>query len=152
MKSRRTVFINHFATEFERYSRCKNDPHFAEAARNADDALDAMIELLPSGGGIDTGTKFDSDRSTPQKLVFICEYHHMNDVGMYDGWTQHTITVRPTFQGIDITISGRDRNQIKDYLYEVYYQTFKQEIDCFADGTIHAVHWWNAPKSVFVEA
>jgi hypothetical protein len=44
----------------------------------------------------------------------------MNDGGFYDGWTEHTVVVTPSFRGINLRISGRDRNQIKEYLYETY--------------------------------
>lgn len=77
-------------------------------------------EFLPSGSGIDTGTKIDFDRSNHAKLVFTFGYHHMNDGGMYDGWTEHVLTVRPDWRGPDLTISGRNRNDIKDYLYDVF--------------------------------
>jgi hypothetical protein len=44
----------------------------------------------------------------------------MDDGGGYDGWTEHTITVTPSFRGFDLTISGRDRNDIKDYLHQTF--------------------------------
>jgi hypothetical protein len=77
-------------------------------------------QFLPSGSGIDCGTKLDEERSTERRLVFTCEYYHMNKNGMYDGWTSHTITVTPAFDGLDIIISGRDRYQIEEYLHEVH--------------------------------
>jgi len=74
--------------------------------------------VLPSGSGIDSGTKIDLDRSTEEKIVLTCGYHHMNEGGYYAGWTEHTITVRPSLVcGITIKVSGRDRNSIKDYLH-----------------------------------
>lgn len=79
-----------------------------------------LQEELPSGSGIDCGTKIDLDCDNGSKVVLTLSYHHMNDSGMYDGWTEHTITVTPAFDGIDLRISGRDRNGIKEYLHEVY--------------------------------
>lgn len=91
--------------------------------------LDA-VKNGPSGAGIDCGTKLDIDASTPEKLVFDVSFHHMNDVGMYDGWTEHVVTVRASLvSGIDIRISGRDRNEIKDYLHEVYHYWLTQEVE-----------------------
>lgn len=77
-------------------------------------------DLMPSGSGIDSGTKIDLDDSHAARLVLACGYHHMNENGMYDGWTEHRIIVTPSFNGITIRITGRDRNQIKDYLYETF--------------------------------
>ena len=91
-------------------------------------AIDELMKTAPSGAGIDCGTKIDLDRSTSEKLVFSLSYHHMNDAGYYDGWTEHTLIVRPSLQfGISLTISGRDRNEIKDYLHEVYHEWLKSE-------------------------
>jgi len=84
---------------------------------------------LPSGSGIDCGTKIDLDASTPNRLVFTFSFHHMNDVGMYDGWTEHALIVTPSLtSGIDLRITGKDRNQVKDYLYEVYHHALTQEV------------------------
>jgi hypothetical protein len=88
---------------------------------NHEDTILAIVNDGPSGAGIDCGTKIDLSRSTSEKLVLSCEYHHMNDAGYYDGWTEHKIVITPSLQfGIAIKIGGRDRNDIKEYLYEVY--------------------------------
>lgn len=94
-----------------------------------EDSLKTLCDFLPSGSGIDCGTILNRDKSTSEKLVFDFSYHHMNEYGMYDGWTEHTLTIRPSLQfGIDIRISGRDRNQIKEYLYETYSYALQSEV------------------------
>ena len=80
--------------------------------------LGQLVNMLPSGSGIDCGTKLVSASAT--KIVLECSFHHMDEHGYYDGWTKHRITVRPTFDSIDISVSGRNRNDIKEYLHEVY--------------------------------
>lgn len=77
-------------------------------------------DFMPSGSGIDNGTKFIQDESHATKLVFNTEYHHMNENGFYDGWTSHKVKIIPTFYGIDVRVTGRDRNQIKDYLGDTF--------------------------------
>jgi len=85
---------------------------------------------LPSGSGIDSGVKFDYDASMPEKLVFTFGYHHMDENGMYDGWTEHTLIVTPSLQfGFHIRITGKDRNQVKDYLYETFQYALSEEVD-----------------------
>lgn len=85
---------------------------------------------MPSGSGIDCGTKLDLDASTPNKLVFTLSYHHMNADGYYDGWTEHKVIVTPSLAfGIDVRITGRDRNDIKEYLSETYHHALTQEIE-----------------------
>lgn len=70
------------------------------------DALDAIERELPSGSGIDDGTKIDRNKTTATRIVLIAGYHHMNENGMYDGWTSHRITITPTFDGIDVRVTG----------------------------------------------
>lgn len=83
--------------------------------------LDQMEKELPSGSGIDCGTKIDRDRTDAEKIVLHLSFHHMNGDGYYNGWTDHTITARASLiHGLRLTISGRDRNGIKDYLHDVY--------------------------------
>jgi hypothetical protein len=95
-----------------------------ERARQIREALD----MLPSGSGWDCGTKLDESKSTPQKLVLYGSYHHMNDGGYYDGWSEHTIVVTPHLaQGFQIKITGRDRNDIKEYLYDLFYEALAQD-------------------------
>jgi len=84
------------------------------------DRLDSLVSELPSGGGFDAGTTLDEDKSGPTRLVFKTSFHHMNDGGMYDGWTAHTVTVVPTFTGLDVKVSGANRSDIKDYIAEVF--------------------------------
>lgn len=85
------------------------------------DRLDDLINMMPRGSGIDDYPKLDFEKSTPNKLVFEFGYHHMSEHGYYDGWTEHVLTVTPSFDGFDLKISGKDRNQIKDYLYDCFH-------------------------------
>ena len=78
-------------------------------------------EFMPCGSGIDNGTTIDLERSHADKLVFNTHYHHMNEGGYYDGWTDHTVTVTPSLsRAYHIRIGGRDRSQIKDHLHEEF--------------------------------
>jgi hypothetical protein len=81
-----------------------------------------VINKLPSGSGIDNGVTMNFFDSNPNKLVFDFAFHHMNDVGCYDGWTDHTLTVTPDLAfGFSMKISGTDRNSIKDYLHDTFH-------------------------------
>ena len=63
-------------------------------------ALDELMyiekEILPSGSGIDSGTKIDLmnyDLNGHSYFRLRVSFHHMNDVGMYTRWTNHVIIV-----------------------------------------------------------
>jgi len=84
-------------------------------------------DLLPSGSGVDCGTKWldPLDNTLPKRYgtspVFFFEYHHMNDGGYYDGWTDHYVQVKPD---CSLEISGRDRNGIKEYFHDLFGSAF----------------------------
>lgn len=87
-----------------------------------EDRLDELVrEYLPSGSGFDKGTKLNYDRSTPDKLVFETSFHHMDTHGVYDGWTEHVVVVRPSLaHGFVVDVTGRDRNDVKTYIVETF--------------------------------
>lgn len=96
--------------------------HKARWLANHKARLDWLVrEYMPSGSGFDSGTQLDLVRSRPDRLVFTTAFHHMDDSGGYDGWTEHTIAIVPAFDGVSIaSISGRDRNGIKDYIADLF--------------------------------
>jgi hypothetical protein len=82
--------------------------------------LKGLADMLPHGSGFDCGCTIDFNASTGEKLVITTEYHHMDDNGMYDGWTSHVVTVKASLlHGFTITINGRDKNGFKDYAYDL---------------------------------
>jgi hypothetical protein len=93
---------------------------------------DIVKNHLPSGSGVDNGTKLDRVTSLRRDmLVFDCAYHHMNEHGMYVGWEDYTIFVKPSFIGkIEISrVTGRDRNMTKEYLADIYRIALLDEIE-----------------------
>lgn len=126
MKTRTTTIARELSVTLSRLNNLRNMPN--GDASGAESELSALLDMLPSGSGIDCGTKLDEDRTNAQRLVFIVD-HHMSEHGYYDGWTTYTVTCRPAFDGIDITISGRDRNGVKDYLTETYHFALSRLIE-----------------------
>jgi hypothetical protein len=80
-----------------------------------------LMDKAPHGSGFDSGTKLIPEKCDSKKLVFETEFHHLNDDGYYDGWSRHIVTVHgDLLYGYDLTVSGIDRNDIKDYIAEVF--------------------------------
>lgn len=100
--------------------------------------LNQLADLLPSGAGIDSGSALDWTKSTADKLVIDAPFHHMDgESGMYAGWTSHTVTVRASLMsGISISISGRNRNYIKEYLHETFDCALRAEYEHTTDGFV----------------
>lgn len=100
------------------------------------DAINEIMASAPSGSGIDNGTKLIETvgaSKTAQKnhqLVFQADYHHMNDAGMYDGWSYHQVVVKPSLQyGFELEIMGENRNDIKEVLYQEFEAWLNSEVE-----------------------
>lgn len=88
------------------------------------DRYDAMLESIshqmPSGSGFDSGCTISTD-STPEKIIIETAYHHMNENGYYTEWTNHKVIITPSLAfSFNIKVTGRDRNNIKDYIIDVF--------------------------------
>jgi hypothetical protein len=104
--------------------------------------LEKILELLPSGSGIDSGIQFDEDKSNPNKLIFKFSFHHMSSDGYYDGWTEHKLIIKPEFGSFDLNITGKDRNMIKDYLYDMFYNLFEVTDNKTAQEYLNSILDW----------
>ena len=88
--------------------------------------LEDFEHHLPSGSGFDSGSRLDIERSRPDRLVITTSFHHMNDSGMYDGWSEHDVIVTPSLSyGFDVRVTGRNRNDIKEYIADAFSQVLE---------------------------
>lgn len=101
-----------------------------EKIQICEEELEQCIKkYLPSGSGFDAGTKL-LDASTPEKLMFRADFHHLNENGYYDGWSEHVVTVKPSLCfDIEISVSGRNRNDIKEYILDTFNYALKILVD-----------------------
>jgi hypothetical protein len=108
---------------------CRKSGNTAWEERHGETIKALVDRFMPSGSGFDNGTELD-ESSKPNRLVFTTAFHHMNDGGMYDGWTEHSVIVTPDLaSGFDLRITGRDRNEIKDYIGEVFHSGLSATVD-----------------------
>lgn len=93
-----------------------------EYKRIHEDNLEELVKkYLPRGSGFDAGTKFVWEESNRNKLVFTTSFHHMDENGGYDGWTEHKVIVTPDLLfGCNIKITGKNRNNIKEYMHQCF--------------------------------
>jgi hypothetical protein len=89
--------------------------------------LDKLIDHVPTWSG--TTLKRGDVDVTSAAIRYDVSYHHMNDTGHWDGWTEHTITVRPAFHGVNVRVSGRDRNDVKDMIHEAVNHAFTLNVE-----------------------
>ena len=86
-----------------------------------ENGLEIFNSLLPSGSGFDSGSSIDIDKSKPDnKIIIFTGFHHMTEYGYYNGWTEHQVNVYPSFNGFNLRITGPNRNEIKDYMHDIF--------------------------------
>jgi hypothetical protein len=116
------------ASKIDARIRCDDNGN-SEWFERHEEAIRKLTNELPHGSGIDGENEIDLGKSTGEKIVIHTSFHHMNENGMYDGWTDHTLTVRPSLiHGFTMSISGPNRNDIKEYLYETFSYDLNREI------------------------
>lgn len=86
----------------------------------AENALERVAEALPSGSGFDCGTKVD-DLINARAYALTFDYHHMDDMGGYCGWTSHTATIEPDWFDYSVTITGDSLADYGDDMTEEYF-------------------------------
>lgn len=80
-----------------------------------------IMDGAPYGSGFDNGTPLgNSHKQSDRRLTFVTSFHHMSEHGFYTEWTEHLVTIEATFNGLGVKVSGRNRNDIKDYIAEVF--------------------------------
>jgi hypothetical protein len=108
----------------------RNSTQYGEWADKHAETISALVrEHMPSGSGFDCGTTLDTELSHAEKLVFTTRFHHMDENGYYCGWTEHTVTVTPSFSGFNLRISGRNRNDIKEYIHHAFSSALWTELE-----------------------
>ena len=99
-----------------------------EWAQRHTQRIDALIDALPHGSGIDGRTALDYDASKPERIVITTEYHHMTEHGYYDGWGSYRITAKPSFVfGVDVRVTGSNRDGTRDYLGDIFGAALTEE-------------------------
>lgn len=115
------------------YRRCVDTQNVAWMDNHRLRIQTLVREHMPSGSGTDSGTRLDLEKSKENRLHFCTAFHHMSDSGMYDGWTHHDVIVTPHLAyGIDVKITGPNRNDIKNLIHEVFWHDLTQEVEPYA--------------------
>jgi hypothetical protein len=119
-------------TTAEAFVSCKTARDNCVASGNTEwevrwhDRLDKLVDYIPTWSGMTL--RLSGVEIKPDAIRYEVSYHHMNETGHYDGWTEHTVVVRPAFGGIDVRISGRDRNDVKELIHETVRHAFTRHV------------------------
>ena len=124
----RTI-ASHFASALQARMNCAESGNSVWLGNHTRVLERLAREHMPSGSGVDNGTRFNVEESRPDRLVFEFGYHHMDSAGCYDGWTQHKAIVRPSLvHGFTLQITGRDKRDVKDYLGDLFHDALSHAL------------------------
>ena len=97
-------------------------------------------DKLPHGSGFDSGCTICPGNSSKDEIVITFSYHHMDSMGGYIGWTDHTITIWPSLiHGFVFEISPGiysnldPEGYLDDETDEWYPKQFSDDEDFFYD-------------------
>ena len=122
------------AQTFQAWLNCHDSGNNDWLARHEETIEELVKEHMPSGSGFDSGTRFVFISSQPEKLVFSSAYHHMNENGYYDGWSEFDIIVTPSLtSGFDVRLRSkgpfpRKYADTKDYILETFQEILDKEL------------------------
>lgn len=96
----------------------------------------ALLEkLLPIGNGVETGCVILL-KSTEKRIEVDTAYWHPNYSYETSRWTEHQVVITPSFEGeINIRITGKNENNVKDYLYDIFHEALMKEYAVFRNGS-----------------
>jgi len=113
---------------FDHIRRVEGDPKFAPALEASRERLAWLMDSAPRGAGFDDGTTVDQGRGGA--LEFRTAFHRMDDLGTYGRWTHHIVHIKPSLAwGFDMTISGPNFDEIKDYIADVFDAWLREEVE-----------------------
>ena len=122
------TLIAKIANTIDAYKRCietSND----YSSIHLDTIKTIERDYLLRGSGIDSGCTINIEKSSADKVVIETSFHHMDANGYYDGWTQHSIIITPSFYGFHVKVTGKDKNMIKDYLADEFNDCLSKIVD-----------------------
>lgn len=109
------------SSSYHAYLNCIDSKNEEWESKHEDNIDFLVKEHLPSGSGFDSGTEFDFVKSNPEKLIFKTAFHHMDNAGGYDGWTEHKVIITPSLEhGYKITVTGKNKNDIREYIINCF--------------------------------
>lgn len=114
-----TINLRDLANLVTIYSICKDRD--IDEMDKCHRSISTMIATLRGSRGIINSILFNLENSSPDMLlfsVFICWPGEQNMI-------EHTVKIRPSFtEGFLLTISGRNRNEVKTYLVDIFHEIF----------------------------
>lgn len=126
------------ATQLNRRENCINRPACKHNFDDAEEKIDSLMFLFPSGSGFDGKTKINYELSKDDKIVINSEYHCMSENGFYCGWITFRAIITPSLQfGYNMRLVGNfsemERKEgvygMKEYISDTFNDILSLDID-----------------------
>lgn len=124
--------INAYANCKEKWTGDKDSTY--EWMEKHEDMIEHLCqEHLPHGLGFDNESIIVMDKcKNGNELCIRSSFHVMNENGMYDGWVDFTMTVKPCLLfSFYLTIKGKfgkKHQHLKDYIQEIFEEALDKQI------------------------
>ena len=106
-----------------------------EYQKQLEDKLDILTNYLPSGSGFDDGSVVDVNKSNNNKIIIHSAYHHLDNNGFYDGWSNFSIIIKPDLMfGFTLTLIGNTTIRkyfdcdFRNYVIDIFSDTLHKKI------------------------
>ena len=129
---------------YQKIARVVSQKNWAKRAKE----LSLLQELLPNGNGIrgQEGLAEILPESTKKRIVIYTTYWHPNDSYETSRWTAHQVIITPSFEReINIRITGKNKDNVKDYLHDIFREALMKEYAVFKKG-------WDVKDSSEIES
>ena len=109
------------AFTFEAYKNCIQTGNTLWEEKHLDTLKHIAEEYLPHGSGFNNGVEIDIETSRKDRVVLRTAFHHMDENGTYERWTDHLVIIVPSLMfDFNLKITGQDYKNIKDYMQEIF--------------------------------
>ena len=126
---------------YQKIARVASQKNWAKRTKE----LSLLQKLLPNGKGIREreGLAVILLESTKKRIVIDTTYWHTNNS---DERTSHQVIITPSFEGeINIRITGKNKDNVKEYLHDIFREALMKEYAVFKKG-------WDVKDSSEIES
>ena len=112
---------------YQKIARVASQKNWAKRKKE----LALLQELLPNGNGL--LRQLDCEillKSTEKRIVIGTTYWHETNTR-----TVHQVIIKPSFEGaINIRVTGKNVNNVKEYLHDIFREALMKEYEVFKKG------------------
>lgn len=110
--------------------------------------LEQLENMLPHGSGLDGVVEIDRSATSSDKITIVFDYHHMDEFGGYQGWSEWRLVVSADLLGLtydlecvedceyrtsdgdeEWTYTASEDDSLMDYFVETFDIALQREVE-----------------------